>query len=74
MNIWKLLKRTYGLVIAGRQWQKMFEEWMLNEAGLERIFGTSQLFTLRDCTGRNILLIAKFTEDFLLGRSVEAMK
>lgn len=72
--LWKLLKLPYGIVEAGRQWQKTVESWMLNEAGLERVLGISQLFVKRDETGRIILLIAKVTDDFLLGGSVEEMK
>lgn len=46
----------------------------INEAELECIFGMSRLFTQRDYIGRIILLMAKVTDNFLLGRSVEAME
>ena len=73
MTLWKLLKLPYGIVEAGRQWQKTVEEWMLNDAELERIHGLSQLFTQRDSTGRIILLVAKVTDDFLVRGSVAAI-
>ena len=73
MTLWKLLKLPYGIVEAGRQLQRTVEEWMMNDAGLERIHGLKQLFTQRDSTGRIILLFAKVTDDFLVGGSVAAM-
>lgn len=69
--LWKLLKLPYGIVEAGRQWQTVVEEWMLNEAGLERVFGLSQLFTKRKKDGSICLIIAKVTDDFLIGGTIE---
>lgn len=69
MTLWKLLKRPYGIVEAGRQWQKMIEDWMLNTAGLERIVGLSQMFIKRNSSRLIILIVAKVTDDFLLGGS-----
>lgn len=39
---------------------------MTEHAGIQRVFGVSQLFTKRDLTGKIILLIAKVTDDFLV--------
>lgn len=39
--LWKLLKLPYGIADAGRQWQKAVESWMLEIAGMERVFGLS---------------------------------
>ena len=47
---------------------------MIEEEGLERILGAIQVFVKRDCTGRVTLLIAKVTDDFLLGRSITEME
>lgn len=47
---------------------------MLSDSGLERVHGLSQLFTQRDCTSRTILLVAKVTDDFLLGGAIAAME
>lgn len=47
---------------------------MLTDGGLERIFGISQLFVKRDRDGYICLLVAKVTDDFLLGGSVEQMQ
>lgn len=73
-KLWKLIKLPYGIVEAGRQWQKVIEEWMLNEAGLERIFGISQLYRKRDKNGSTILLVAKVTDDLLFSGSIRQMK
>lgn len=40
---------------------------MLTDGGLETIFGLSQLFAQRDSNGRITLLVAKVTDDFLIG-------
>lgn len=72
--LWKLLKLPYGIADAGRQWQKVVEEWMLTQAGLERVFGIPQLFVKRDKDGYISLIIAKVTDDFLLGGAIEQMQ
>lgn len=61
--VWKLLKLPYGLVDAGRQWLIKIESWMIEEYGLERVFGVSQLFIKRR-ESRIVLIIAKVTDDF----------
>lgn len=68
--LWRLTKLPYGIVEAGRQWQKTIERWMLSAGGLETVFGLSQLFLQRDINGNIILLVAKVTDDFLIGGSV----
>ena len=40
---------------------------MLDKTGLERVLGISQLFIQRDARGAIKLLIAKVTDEFLLG-------
>lgn len=62
--LWKLLKLAYGIADAGRQWQVVVENWMLTTAGLQRLFGLSQLFAKRDSNRNIILLVAKVTDDF----------
>lgn len=69
-TFWRLLKLPYGIVEAGRQWQKVVEEWMLAGAGLARIFGITQLYVKRSKKNEITLLVAKVTDDFLLGGSV----
>lgn len=59
--IWKLPKLPYAIVEASRQWQKTFEDWILNKAGLERICGISQLYHKRDSSGRTSLLVANLS-------------
>ena len=72
--LWKLRKLPYGIADAGRQWQKVVEKWMLDKAGVERVFGIPQLFAQRDGNGAIKLLIAKVTDDFLLGGSPKHMQ
>ena len=67
----RLLKLPYGIVESGRQWQKTVETWMLTEGGLQRFFGLSQLFIRRDGHGRISLIVAKVTDDFLIGGRTE---
>lgn len=70
--LWKLKKLPYGIAEAGRQWAKTIEDWMIREAGLERINGVSQLFLKRNNNGDISLLIAKITDDLLMaGRPSE---
>jgi len=73
-TLWKLLKLPYGIADAGRQWQKVVEQWMLSAGNLQRVFGISQLFTKKDDRNNIILLVAKVTDDFLLGGSEEQMQ
>lgn len=73
-RLWKLTKLPYGIVEAGRQWHKTIEEWMLREANLERIFGISELYRLRDKAGNTLLLVAKVTDDLLMAGFVQQMQ
>ena len=72
--LWNLLKLPYGIVEAGGQWQRVVEQWMLRKGGLERLFGISKLYVKRTHDKRFCLIVAKVTDDFLLGGSVEAME
>lgn len=72
--LWKLLKLPYGIADAGRQWQKVLEDWMLHDGGLQRVFGISQLFIRRATDGSVVLLVAKVTDDFLLAGSLAEME
>lgn len=56
---------------AGRQWQKTVEDWMLSSGGLKRVFGLSQLFLRRNRNGEIVLMVAKVTDDFLVGEKME---
>lgn len=46
--LWRLTKLPYGIVEAGRKWQKTIEHWMLTEGKLETVFGLSQRFVQHD--------------------------
>lgn len=65
-TLWKLLKLPYGIVEAGRQWQKTVENWMLSKGNLQRFYGLSQLFVKRNESANIILMIPKVTDDLLL--------
>lgn len=65
--LWKLTKLPYGIVEAGRQWQKKVEYWMMTQGKLRRVFGISQLFIRRTEQGEIYILVANVTDDFLIG-------
>lgn len=63
--VWKLLKLPYGLTDAGRQWLLRAENWLLGDAGMERVDGVNQMFTRKH--GDKIkLIVAKVIDDFLV--------
>ena len=64
--LWRLTKPPYGIGEAGRQWAKTFERWLLEEAGLERVYGVFHLYVKRDASGRLIFLVAKVTDDLMM--------
>lgn len=68
-SLWLLTLLPYGITEAGRQWQKVIEEWLLEDEGFERVFGVSQLFVKRNKMGKIIIIIAKVTDDLLMGGS-----
>lgn len=45
--IWKLIKLPYGITEAGRQWAKVFDSWLMAEAGFECVTGVPQLLVKR---------------------------
>lgn len=72
--LWKLTKLPYGITEAGRQWAKVIEGWMTQEAGFCRVYGVPQLFVRRDAGGRIVLLLAKVTDDMLIAGSTAEVK
>lgn len=66
-TFWKLKKLPYGIVEPGRQRAKVIEEWMLSERKLERVNGLTQLYVRRNATGSIVLIVAKVTDDFIIG-------
>lgn len=65
--LWRLTKLPYGIVEAGRQWQKTVEAWMLQEYVLEIVHAISHVFAQRDNNGGILVIIAKLTDEFLCG-------
>jgi len=72
--LWKLDKLPYGIVEAGRQWQKTAELWLLDEMCFERISSLSQLFVKRDKNGQIITIVVKVIDDFLIGGSLQVIQ
>lgn len=67
--LWHLTKLPYGVIEASRQWLKTSEDWLLNEAQMDRSFGIHQLFYRRHVDGSINLLVAKTSDDFLVSGS-----
>lgn len=65
-TLWKLTKLPYGITEAGRQWAMVFEQWLTEAAGLERVSGADQLFVKRNEDGAIFMLMAKVTDDLLM--------
>lgn len=42
---------------------------MLSDSGLRRVFGISQLFIRRDKQNKIVLIVAKVTDEFIIGGS-----
>lgn len=72
--IWKLLKLPYGISEAGRQWAKVFEEWLITEMNMYTVEGVSQLFIKRRQDGSIMLMVAKVTDDLLIAADTETMR
>ena len=72
-KLWKLKKLPCGIVEVGRQWAKVIEEWMLTIGKLERVFGLSQLYVRRNEQGRIAIVVAKVTDDFIIGGKVQSI-
>lgn len=72
--LWKLTKLPYGITEAGRQWAKVMEGWLIEEARFERVCGISQFFVKRNTEGKIIMILAKVTDDMLIAGSIEEIK
>lgn len=73
-NIWELLKLSYGITEAGRQWATVLEGWLTEGMGIERINGVSQLFLRRDETGEIVFIVENITDDVLFSGTVQTME
>lgn len=65
---------SYGITEIDRQWQKVIEKWMLQETGFERVSGVSLRFTNRDKEGRIVMLVAKVTDEIIMGGIPDIMR
>lgn len=72
--IWHLLKMSYGISEAGRQWAKVIENWMIQRASFGRVRGVPQMFIRRTKEGNISIIEAKVTDDPLIAGSVEDIK
>ena len=64
--LWKLTKLPYGIPEAGRQWARVFEEWLMEKVNLTRVNGVPQMFVNRDGKGEIHLILAKVTDNLLI--------
>lgn len=71
--VWKLIKLSYGISEAGRQWAKTIESWLLHDQKMVRVNGISQLYLKRDQSTNITLLLAKLTDDLLIAGSEQDM-
>lgn len=69
--LWKLTLLPYGIAEAGRQWATTIENWMIDVYGMRRVFGISQLYTVKDRHGTLSLIVAKVTDDFLIAGAID---
>lgn len=63
-----------GFAKQGASGPKPFDGWMLEELGLKRVLGESQLYAKRDANGRTVFLLATLTDDLLMAGSEERIK
>ena len=64
--LWKLTKLPYRIPEAGRQWARVFEEWLMEKANFIRVNGVPQMFVNRDGKGEIHLILAKMTDELLM--------
>ena len=69
--LWKLTKMPYGITEAGRQWAKVFEQWLTEKAYFTRIHGIPQMFVQRNEDGDIRLILAKVTDDLLIAGQMQ---
>jgi len=56
----------YGISEAGPQWATVIESWIIDEMGVERENGVSQIFVGRESKGEITFMLAKVTDDLIL--------
>lgn len=69
--LWKLTKLPYGIVEDGRQWMPAIEERMLTHCRLKRVLGVNQLVLRRSDLGCMVVLVAKLSDEFLVGSKLD---
>lgn len=72
--MWKLTKMTYGITEVGRKWVLVFEEWLTEEAGIERVSRVAKCFVKIDTKGLIFLMMAKVTDDLMMVGSRDRME
>lgn len=65
--IWTLARLLHGTTEAHRKWKKVIEAWIIEKAGLAKVFGVSQIFIKRNDMGEVTILVAKIKYDILMG-------
>lgn len=67
--MWILLKLTYGIYEAGRQWDTIIEGWITDDIGMERVPYVRQLFVKRNDSGEIYVFLLRIADDLLFSGS-----
>lgn len=62
----KQINLPYGVIEAGRQWQKVSRNSLTSIVAMSMIHGSGQLFIKRDSCSNIIVIMAKTVDDFLI--------
>ena len=67
--LWKMMRTMYGIVSAGRKWQRASDGIFLRKLGLSLVPGMPQMFC--NASGPIRLLICKYVDDILIAASTK---
>lgn len=73
-QLWLLIRLPYGITEVGRQFKKVIEQWLIEGAGFERVFGVRQLFLKSDTSGYIVMIVSKISDDILMGGHIGRME
>lgn len=64
-----LRKLSHRIAKAERQWAEVLEDWILDTAGFQRVYGASQLYVRRGSNNNIIGILGKVADDISLAGS-----
>ena len=67
------MSTVYGIVSAGRKWQRKSDEIVLEALKLEAVIGVPQLFVKFDASRQLIALLAKYVDDLVIATKEVAL-